>query len=126
MSGSRKAIRWETEGDVIVVSFTSDHIADELYVQQARKELRSLANTVAGKMIVSLENVKFMASAGLGILVELHKLRQRANAQLKICDMRPLIRQTFTSAKIDRVLGIYDSKEEAMAAFEEEGEATTQ
>lgn len=117
MPESTEAISWEQEGDVTIVRFTTDHIADEDYVHQARQELRELSERVGGKMVVSLANVRFMASVGLGILVEINKVRKRANAQLHVCDMRPSIRWMFSSTKIDRVLGIYDTMEEAIAAF---------
>ncbi|MEW6359715.1 MAG: STAS domain-containing protein [Planctomycetota bacterium] len=114
------AIRWEKEGDVTVVRFTANQVADEVYARRARRELRELAEAVGGKMIVSLVNVQFMASVGITLLVELNRLRHSSHIQLKVCDIQPLVKQVFISAHMNKILGIYETKAEAMAAFEAE------
>ncbi|NOZ21282.1 MAG: STAS domain-containing protein [Planctomycetes bacterium] len=112
-----EAICWEKEGDVTVVRFTENHIADEAYTARARKELRDLAKSVGGKVLVSLANVEFMASIGITLLVELDRLRRTSHIQLKVCEAQPLVRQVFLSAHLNRILGIYATRADALAAF---------
>ena len=118
MANPMTAIRWRKEGDITVIRFTANQIADEEYTRRARRELRQLVQAKGGKVIVSLANVEFMASIGITLLVELNRLRHSSAVQLKVCDMQPMVSQVFTSAHIDRILGIYGTKAEAVAAFD--------
>ena len=112
----------QSHGDVTVVSFQDAQILDEVKIQQISDELNQVAERVAnGKLLLNFTDVKFMSSAVLGKLNNLNKKCKANGATLKLCNISPDIMQVFKITKLNKVFSIYESEEEALAAFNKKG-----
>ena len=77
------------------------------------------------KIVVDLQNVDYISSAGWGIFVgEIKGIRQR-DGDIKLAGMRSDVREVFDLLEFNTLLTPYVSNEEAFSAFSEEQNSRT-
>lgn len=121
MSDATHVIEWKREDDVTVAQFRARSVTESQLLEQAFEDMKTLAEKVSGKVIFSLSNVDAISSRALAALVWLHRELRSKKGQLKIADADPMVAHVFTVARLNQVLELYDTKEDALAAFREEG-----
>lgn len=103
---------------VDIVLFTEGRLVNDALLRQAGQELIKVMNkSEQGKLLINFERVKFMASAMLGQLVNLHKQCKAAKVELKLCSIAPEILEVFKLTRLDAVFDIQDTEARALAAF---------
>jgi anti-sigma B factor antagonist len=113
------AIKSESQGGVLVVSFTESRILDEAKIRQVGDELVSTLNkTDEEKLLLDFRGVSFMSSAMLGTLVRFHKKCKEFKVRLKLCNIAPDIFTVFKITRLDKVFDIHDDASAAQAAFQ--------
>lgn len=101
-------------GDVTVV-----HVAGEIDVYTAPLLREVLDKQIAAgrtKLVVDLEQVTFMDSTGLGVLVGRLKLVRGQNGSLRIVSAQDRILKVFKITGLDKVFHIYPTVDEASGA----------
>ena len=69
------------------------------------------------KVLLDLNAVAFADSTGLGaILVCLHRAAA-GGAKIRICRLRPLVQEMFHVLRLDRLVDVHATPEEALRAF---------
>jgi anti-sigma B factor antagonist len=111
----------EDAEDVLIVRFASSRIINETTVAQVGRELLAIAEQATGKLLLDFSHVSFMSSAVLGKLLQLHERCKRDKAALKLCRIDPAIFAVFKSSGLNRVFSIYDTREDALKAFQKTG-----
>src|SRR6476620_3772929 len=95
------------------------HVAGEIDVYTAPLLREVLDKQVAAgrtNLVVVLENVTFMDSTGLGVLVGRLKLVRGQNGSLRIVSAQDRILKVFKITGLDKVFHIFPSVEEATSA----------
>lgn len=64
--------------------------------------------TVDGDVTADLSGLEYISSAGLGVLLKLHKRLTDAGNSLTLARLSPRVRTVFTFAGLDRVFTIAD------------------
>ena len=72
-------------------------------------------------VLLNLEKVDYISSAGLRIILRAAKLLQTAHGELKLCAPRASVRDVMETAGFDSLLKLYDSETDACAAFSTPG-----
>jgi anti-sigma B factor antagonist len=108
-------LRCKQLGDVTAVELEGDTLdaerADDFRVQL---EARLHASP---KVLLDLGAVAFADSTGMGaILVCLHRAAA-AGRKLRICGLRPLVQEMFHVLRLDRMVDVHYTPEEALLAF---------
>jgi len=68
--------------------------------------------------ILDLENVPFIASAGLRVILVIAKqLRSQQNGDLRISNLQPNVKKVFEISGLNNVLKIFDDHAAAMASY---------
>ncbi len=67
-------------------------------------------------VILDFENLKYISSAGLRVILMTAKAVQRQNAQLMVCSLSESVREVFKISGFDRIIPVADSQEDAIAA----------
>lgn len=80
-----------------------------------RARIEELILAGARRLVVSLENVGFLDSSGLSVLVGSFKRMQEAGGELAIACSRESVLKVFTVTGLDRVLAVRRSVDEATA-----------
>lgn len=104
---------------ITVVELTSRALTTETDLNDLARYLDHLVNTHRSRRILlDLSQVRFLASAALGILVALNQRISQQGGRLVVCGLQGHVRQVFHFARLDAVLAIRTGRDEAMTSFE--------
>lgn len=105
-------------GDVHIVEFLESSLLDQGNIEQIHAELRSLVEAAAvPKFVISFENVGFISSAVLGVLMSLNKKIQAAHGELRLANISPRILEVFKITRLDKIVKIYKTTDDALVKF---------
>src|SRR5260370_24571102 len=71
----------------------------------------------ATRMVINLEQVNHVDSAGLGALIEMHRKTKAKGGSLKLCHLRPNLRQALEMARLLPIFETSPSESGAVASF---------
>ena len=80
-------------------------------------EVDKLVKKGISKAIFDLTKVTRIDSAGLGIIVMSCGKLKKAGGDLRLVGVQDNVRSVFTMTQVDKVVGMFDSTEAAMADF---------
>ena len=104
--------------DIHIVEFIETNILDQLMIERIKEELLELADRSGHpKMVVSFDNVKHISSAMLGTLMALNKRIKAEKGELRLCGINNELMGVFKLTRLDKVLKIYKSVDEATKKF---------
>jgi anti-sigma B factor antagonist len=107
---------------ILTIIFDDPRITDETKLEQVGKDLLDkLSATSEERVILNFSNVKFMSSAMLGKLVQVHKKSAEYKVKLKLCSIDPEIRQVFKITRLDKMFDIEADEASARKAFMKKG-----
>jgi anti-sigma B factor antagonist len=78
---------------------------------------KALAQDGVSILLVNLEYVESLDSAGLMALVSALKLAQKLGRRLSLCSLSPSLKIIFELTQVDRIFEIYEGKEAFEAAY---------
>jgi anti-sigma B factor antagonist len=118
-TGQKKSkVMTQTVGDVVVAYFLDARILDDTVIQETFGDLIKLGTDAYKlKLLLNFSQVEYMSSAVLGKLVALHKKVLESKGRLKLCCIKPSIRQVFSITKLDKLFEIHDDELHALNAF---------
>ncbi len=74
--------------------------------------------TGSKRIVLDMDTVSFVDSSGLGAILSCLRDLNAAGGDLKLCRVQKRVRVMFELVRMHRILGIYNTPEEAMAAFQ--------
>ena len=77
---------------------------------------QSLSNS--RKIVLNLAEVNYIDSTGLGTLVGVYSSARGAGADIKLCGLGQRLRDLLQVTKLVTVFEVYDTEQEAVAAFQ--------
>ncbi len=93
--------------DVTIATFNELTIVEEQQIRDLEAELLTIVqNNGAKQLILNFENVRFMSSAFLGLLVKVHKRVIEADGALQLRNLDPKIYKIFEITKLTKVFDI--------------------
>ena len=103
-------------GSTTVVHLVGPRITDQVYINELGDEMVAvLARAAPPLLLIDLEDVEFLSSAVLGKLIRLYKRARQAGGRVRLCAIRPSIREVFEITQLDKVFEIYPDADEALA-----------
>lgn len=87
-------------------------ILDGPQMKQVGQEVNEALQSGVQIVLIDLEKVTLMDSAGLGGLVSTLKKVRAANGQLYLCSVNPQVTMVFELTKMDRVFQMYTNRQE--------------
>jgi anti-sigma B factor antagonist len=82
-----------------------------------REKVKGLLAEGKKKIVVNVNNITFIDSAGLGTLVTSHHTAKKEGASLRFCHLDSKFQQVLQITKLLTVLYISDTEAEAVASF---------
>ena len=70
------------------------------------------------KVVIDLGKVEWMSSVGLGMLISAMTAMKNAKGELKLANVTQSIESLLTITRLITIFKVYDSVDEALAAFE--------
>jgi anti-anti-sigma factor len=111
-------INEEKVEDVVVMKLQG--LVDSGTSQLMEGRLNDLISDGNVKIVVDLDLVDYISSAGWGIFVGEIKGVRASDGDIKLASMRPDVREVFDLLEFNTLLTPYDSRKDALAAFEAE------
>ena len=85
--------------------------------QALRVELKSLTAEGKKRIVLNMDNVKYIDSAGLGILVAAHVCAKAEGASLKLTNLGRKFQEVLQLTKLLTVFDVYSTQAAAIASF---------
>jgi|GEM_PF-5391678 len=90
------------------------------FLLQMQQELESLINeTDHPHIVVSFEDARFVTSGVLGMMVQVHQWAEKKDGRLHLAGLDPQVSKVFTLTRLDKLLHVYTSVDDALAAFDQ-------
>lgn len=81
-----------------------------------KEELVSFIEQGNTKLIIDLNRVVVMNSAGLGVLILVRDLMKKRNGVVKLVNLQPLLADIFNRMKLNILFDVFDSIDAALKA----------
>jgi anti-sigma B factor antagonist len=82
-----------------------------------REKVKSLVAEGKKKVVMNMENVTFIDSAGLGTLVAAHHSAKGQGASLRLCHLGNKFQEVLQITKLMTIFDVYNTEAEAVASF---------
>ena len=99
-----------------LVSFRDASILDATTTQKVGKELYDLVEGgVHHKVVLDFDNVRFLSSQTLGVLLTLRRKADKANVKVVLSRIRTELLRVFEITNLDKLFAFFDNIEDAVA-----------
>jgi len=102
-------------GDIRILSFQGN--LDTNTAPDAENEINGLIDAGAQKLLVNFENLAYISSAGLRILLATAKKLKASQGDLKICCLNETVQEVFDISGFATILSVSKTEEEALGAY---------
>ncbi len=72
----------------------------------------------SSKVVLDLEELAYVSSAGLRVILVVAKKLKQADSDLLICSLSPAVNEIFTVSGFDRILSTFRSRSDALASLD--------
>ena len=104
----------ETDG-VRIVAFTGN--LDTNTAPEAEGQINELLEAGADKILINFENLNYISSAGLRVLLATAKKLLVSGGSLKICSLNKTVQEVFDISGFSTILSLGPNETDALAAF---------
>lgn len=80
-----------------------------------REDMLSILEHDIEELVINLEHVAVMNSAGLGVLIMAQDTIKKRNGRIKLTNLQPLMRDIVTRMRLDTLFETYDTLETAIS-----------
>ena len=115
-------VRTETlPSGVGLIEIRGSLLSDE-EVAGMRRAIAEFVDRRWRRLLIDFSETKYLNSTAIGVLVAAHTTYARRQWQLKLCSMNKHVHVIFAITNLMKIFSVYDSKEEAIKGFADEGE----
>lgn len=105
---------WAWKDKTIVV--TASGRVDGTNARDFQSDLEAVIKASDQAVVLDMENLSYISSAGLRVILLAAKSLQRKDATLTICSLSDPIREIFSVSGFDQIIPIHATQAEALAA----------
>lgn len=113
--GKTMGINIEWKDEVLVAK--ADGRIDGTNSSKFQKELETAVDTNARVVVLDLEHVSYISSAGLRVILLTAKSLQKKDAKFAVCSLSAQIREVFEISGFDKIISVQASQAEAVVAL---------
>ena len=104
----------ESQG-IQIVSFEGN--LDTNTSPEAESKINELIDAGNQKLLVNFEQLNFISSAGLRVLLATVKKLNASGGDLRICSLNPTVQEVFDISGFVTILSVKGTEEEALSSF---------
>ena len=83
----------------------------------AEATINELIDNGSTKLLANFEELNFISSAGLRVLLATAKKLRGTGGDLRICALNPTVQEVFDISGFGSILSVYSSESEALSSF---------
>ena len=106
MSESLECLQLQKVDSVSVVKFRDEKVMDPARIEQMGNELLEIAGEENASLLINFDNVSFFSSAAINKLIVLEKQMRANGGKLRLCSLRPEVRDLFSYTNLDQMFEI--------------------
>lgn len=105
----------KTEGNIDIINLQGRlDINSASDLKEASREIIDKKNC---RLILNMEKVDFVNSAGLGALVSLFKDARSSRGEIRLVNLAPYVKEIFDITQLSSIFNIYDDEKAALSSF---------
>lgn len=110
------SVKMEMERSTLIIRLEGelDHHTSEMVREKIETELNK---GIVNNLLFNLENLSFMDSSGLGMMLGRYKKISQYNGKMSICCIQPNVYKIFQLSGMFKILPMYDSEKEAIESL---------
>jgi len=97
--------------------FSLDGRFDAHSAGDVEKELNLAISKGARNLLLDMDSVEYISSAGLRVLLAVAKKLKKEEGEIKLCCLKPYVKEVFDIAGFTQIFKIYNTAEEAIQGF---------
>jgi anti-anti-sigma factor len=101
--------------EVNVMSFEGN--LDTNTAPKAQEQIDQLIDGGPSKFLINFDNLNYISSAGLRVLLATAKKLKATNGDLKICGLNKTVQEVFDISGFSSILSVVATEEDALAGF---------
>lgn len=101
--------------DIQIVAFEGN--LDTNTSPEAESKINELIDAGKQKLLVNFEQLNFISSAGLRVLLATVKKLNASGGELRICSLNPTVQEVFDISGFVTILSVKSTEEEALLSF---------
>ncbi len=105
----------ERQGDTLIAK-TGGRV-DGANAREFQSALEAAIDDNTSAVILDMERLSYISSAGLRVILLTAKSLQGRNAKFAVCSLSESIQEVFEISGFDKIISIHPSQAEALAAF---------
>lgn len=118
MAQIKPRISVQYDKNATIVAFTDEKILEETDIKALQESIMSVIEQAELiNLILDFENVQFLSSAVLGLLIRIGKRIYEHGGQLKLCNINPKIYEIFKITRLTKTFDIYKSLDGAVESL---------
>lgn len=102
-------------GDMTVIDMTGR--LDTSTSGEAYDEMVRIAKSGVSKVVLNLDGVEYVSSAGLRVILTAAKLLKSSTGEMKICHANGLVKEILETSGFNHIIDIHDRENDAIEAF---------
>ena len=114
---TRAEIEIEQAGDVVVARLIAKRFDSASFETLTRRIYRLIDHDHCRKIVLNLSHIEFLFSESVGLLVGLEKRVKHSECELRLCNLRPNVRETLEITQLQELFEIYDDEPSALLGF---------
>lgn len=118
MSENLECLELDEVETVAVVKFRDKKVMDPSRIEQMGKELLELIDGDENeRLLINFDNVSFFSSAAINKLIVLEKQLRAKGGKLRLCNLRPEVRDLFSYTSLDQMFEIDQEQVQSIEAL---------
>jgi anti-sigma B factor antagonist len=116
MAANEPQIVTKNMGNGIVITFLTAQLLEEAEIASLEQSLiQTITKANVANFVLNFENVNFLSSAVLRVLIKVNSAIGERKGQLRLCSIEPKIQEVF---KITRLNKIFDIRKDVEVAVD--------
>jgi len=107
----------ERQGDILIAK--ADGRVDGANAREFQAALDAAINDSERAVILDMEHLSYISSAGLRVILLTAKTLQTQNAKFAVCSLSGSIQEVFEISGFDKIIAIHASQAEALTALKD-------
>ena len=104
--------------DAIIVRVAVELLTEDVNLEQFGHELFALVEQFGcRRLVVDLNEVRVVTSAGLGKMITLHRKMHRHQGSVVFCDVQPAVEDVLRTSRLITYLSVAANQQAALAAL---------
>lgn len=110
-------VEMEHHRNILIVRLSGEldhHTADHVRMKMDE----TIQHGLTDHLVLSLKNLQFMDSSGLGVILGRYKLIKAKGGKMAVCDVNPTVYRLLDMSGLFKIMPIYDNEGHALSGLE--------